>query len=467
MVTNVMVESQHQFCGTVTTNTTCGQTRTVKTAPSLPVKRKTRFHDLGLPQQIQRAIDDLDFQYSTPIQEAILSQVIDGGDAACQSQTGTGKSAAFLISILTRLSRQDTSVKRQPGSPRALILAPTRELVSQIEKDALDLAQHSSLVIASAFGGIAYQEQRQQFTRNQVDILVATPGRLLDFIRQKVIRLNQVQTLVIDEADRMLDMGFIPDIRSIVASTPSKERRQTLFFSATMTPEVIRLSGQWTKKPVRVDIPSEQITADSLEQIVYMTTNKEKFKLVYNLISQEQFTRGIIFCNRRDETQRLQKKLGQFGLHCAILSGDVPQEKRIRQLAGFRSGKYQVLVATDVAGRGIHVDGISHVINYNLPMEPENYVHRIGRTARAGAAGISVSFADEQEAFYLLDIEEFIGCKLTCVNPAAELLKPLPVPTKPTTPGSKSKEDQRSRHRGRRKKRCDKRTSRGGRPANP
>jgi ATP-dependent RNA helicase RhlB len=298
--------------------------------------------------------------------------------------------------------------------------------VSQIEQDALDLAQHSSLVIASAFGGIAYQEQRIQFTRNPVDILVATPGRLLDFIRQKVIRLNQVQTLVIDEADRMLDMGFIPDIRSIVANTPSKEQRQTLFFSATMTPEVVRLSGQWTKKPVRVDIPSEQITADSLEQIVYMTTNKEKFKLVYNLISQKQFTRGIIFCNRRDETQRLQKKLGQFGLHCAILSGDVPQQKRIRQLAGFRSGKYQVLVATDVAGRGIHVDGISHVINYNLPMEPENYVHRIGRTARAGAAGISVSFADEQEAFYLLDIEEFIGCKLTCVNPAAELLKPLP-----------------------------------------
>ena len=254
MVTNLMVESQTQFCGNITTSNECDTTFTVKTDPSLPTKRKTRFHDLCLPHEILRAIDDLDFQYCTPIQEAILSQVIEGVDAACQSQTGTGKSAAFLISILTRLSRQDKSAKSQPGSPWALILAPTRELVCQIEKDALDLAKHTSLIVASAFGGIAYQEQRKQFTKNHVDILVATPGRLLDFIKQKVVRLNQVQTLVIDEADRMLDMGFIPDIRRIVYSTPPKERRQTLFFSATMTPEVIQLSEQWTRKPVRVDI---------------------------------------------------------------------------------------------------------------------------------------------------------------------------------------------------------------------
>jgi len=181
-----------------------------------------------------------------------------------------------------------------------------------------------------------------------------------------------------------------------------------------------------------------------------MTTKREKFKLVYNLITQQQVTRAILFCNRRDETQWLQKKLRQFGLDCAILSGDVPQQKRIRQLEGFRSGKYPLLVATDVAGRGIHVDGISHVINYNLPWEPENYVHRIGRTARAGAAGVSVSFADEQEAFYLLDIEEFLGCKLTCVNPVAELLKPLPVPTASTVPGRKSRKNRRACYRSRR-----------------
>ncbi len=419
MVTDILAETQNQ---TRDNNAAI----TVGIDPSSPGEIKIRFQDLNLPQEILRAIDDLDFQYCTPIQEAILSQVIDGVDAACQSQTGTGKSAAFLISILTRLCREDQPDKRQPGSPRALILAPTRELVCQIEQDALDLAKHSSIKIASAFGGIAYQEQRNQFIKNPVDILVATPGRLLDFMHQKIIRLNKVQTLVIDEADRMLDMGFIPDIRRIVSSTPPKDRRQTLFFSATMTPEVIRLSEQWTKEPIRVDIKPEQITADSLEQIVYMTTNSEKFMLVYNLIKQEQFTRGIIFCNRRDETQRLQKKLTQYGLHSAMLSGEVPQHKRMKRLKDFRAGKYQILVATDVAGRGIHVDDVSHVINYNLPMEPENYVHRIGRTARAGASGISVSFADEREAFYLMDIEEFLGSKLTCVNPAEELLKPLP-----------------------------------------
>jgi len=449
MVTNSIDEEQKQFCDNTNTkiSTPTDPADAGKAEPFLPSKRKTRFDELDLPSEILRAIAALNFQYCTPIQAAILLKVIDGEDAACQSQTGTGKSAAFLISILTRLCRQELPGNRRPGRPRALILAPTRELVAQIEQDGLALAQHSSLKIVSAFGGIAYQEQRQQFIRNRVDILVATPGRLLDFMRQKVIRLDQVQTLVIDEADRMLDMGFIPDIRRIVGNTPSKERRQTLFFSATMTPEVLRLSEQWTKKPVRVDIPAKQITADSLEQIVYMTTKREKFKLVYNLITQQQVTRAILFCNRRDETQWLQKKLRQFGLDCAILSGDVPQQKRIRQLEGFRSGKYPLLVATDVAGRGIHVDGISHVINYNLPWEPENYVHRIGRTARAGAAGVSVSFADEQEAFYLLDIEEFLGCKLTCVNPVAELLKPLPVPTASTVPGRKSRKNRRACYR--------------------
>ena len=452
MVPSIMVQSQNKFCGNITTSNECDKTLTVKTEPSSPTKRKTGFHDLCLPHEILHAIDDLDFQYCTPIQEAILSQAIEGVDAACQSQTGTGKSAAFLISILTRLYRQEEPGRRQPGSPRALILAPTRELVCQIEEDAHDLAKHTSLIISSAFGGIAYQEQRKQFTSNKVDILVATPGRLLDFIKKKIVRLNKVQTLVIDEADRMLDMGFIPDIRSIVYKTPPKERRQTLFFSATMTPAVIKLSEQWTRNPVRVDIHSDQITADSLEQIVYMTTIREKFKLVYNLITQKQFTRGIIFCNRKDETKRLQKKLKQFGLQCAMLSGDVPQHKRMRQLKDFRSGKYQLLVATDVAGRGIHVDGISHVVNYNLPMEPENYVHRIGRTARAGASGISVSFADEREAFYLLDIEDYIGCKLTCVNPEEELLKPLPSITKSSALHSKSMAGNQSPHRGRNRK---------------
>lgn len=299
------------------------------------------FAELGLPEEILAATRELGFEYCTPIQQAILSQVIDGGDAAGQSQTGTGKSAAFLISIMTRLLRQDTTSKQgKTGSPRALILAPTRELVCQIEKDALDLAKFTSLAITSAYGGIASKELRKQFTGKQVDILVATPGRLMDFMRQRIIHLDRVQTLVIDEADRMLDMGFIPSIRSIVHSTPPKSARQTLFFSATMTPEVIRLSEQWTNTPVRVKVESDQMTADSLEQIVYMVTVKEKFTLLYNLINQPSFERSIVFCNRKDQTRSLQMKLADYGVSCAMLSGDVPQYKRMKRLEDFRAGKY-------------------------------------------------------------------------------------------------------------------------------
>jgi len=416
-------------------------------APASITEGKIRFKDLDLPGEILSAIEDLGFQYCTPIQQAILSQVIDGGDAAGQSQTGTGKTAAFLISIMTRLLRHDEGGKRSSGSPGALILAPTRELVCQIEKDALGLAKFTSLSIASAYGGIATNLQRKQFTGKQVDILVATPGRLLDFMRQKVIHLGKVKTLVIDEADRMLDMGFIPDIRTIVHSTPSKAARQTLFFSATMTPEVIRLSEQWTNAPVRVKVQSEQMTADSLDQIVYMVTVKEKFKLLFNLINQQYFERGIVFCNRRDETLRLQRKLCEYNINSAMISGDVPQYKRMKRLEDFRAGKYKVLVATDVAGRGIHVDGISHVINFHLPEDPENYVHRIGRTARAGASGVSVSFADEQEAFALMDIEEYINAKLPCIRPPEDLLSPLPPLKRKTGPHQTSRRKKKQRRR--------------------
>lgn len=423
--------------------------------PTAESATSTRFEDLGLPAAILKAVNHLGFHHCTPIQEAILCQVIDGGDAAGQSQTGTGKTAAFLISILTRLLHDETSEELAAGSPRALILAPTRELVCQIEKDALDLARFTPLTVASAYGGIATEQQRRQFINKQVDILVATPGRLLDFMRQKVVRLNRVQTLVIDEADRMLDMGFIPDIRTIVHNTPPKAVRQTLFFSATMTPEVLRLSEQWTNAPVRVNVRPEQVTADSLEQIVYMVTVREKFTLLYNLIQQADFQRSIIFCNRKDETRRLHEKLRDYGVRCAMISGDVPQQKRMKHLEDFRAGRCNILVATDVAGRGIHVDGISHVINFHLPEEPENYVHRIGRTARAGASGISVSFADEREAFSLPDIEEYIGTGLPCIRPPEELLATLPQPAMADRPQGAKKPVKKFRGRARRRPGAD------------
>ncbi len=395
-----------------------------------PAADKVRFHDLDLPNELMHAVHDLGFQYCTPIQAEILPKVLDGTDATGKAQTGTGKSAAFLAVMLTRLIQNPIKGDRKNGVPRALILAPTRELVAQIEKDAMGLAKHMPINVVSVFGGTAYDKQRRAAGDNIVDIIVATPGRLLDFMRQRIVRLDKVEILVIDEADRMLDMGFIPDVRTIVYATPDKSKRQTLFFSATLTEDVTRLASQWTKDPITVEIEPEQVTVDTVDQQVYMITTDQKFPLLYNMITKQKLERVMVFCNRRDETRRLYERLASYEISCAILSGDVSQDKRTRTLENFRGGKIKVLVATDVAGRGIHIKGVSHVVNYHLPQDAEDYVHRIGRTGRAGATGISVSFADEDESFYLPEIEEFIGRKLPCLYPEEELLTKPPPPTK-------------------------------------
>ncbi len=393
-----------------------------------PKEGKTRFHDLNLPEEIMHAIFDLKFEYCTPIQAEILPHTLTGVDASGRAQTGTGKSAAFLITILNHFKKNPIEGNRQPGTPRALIMVPTRELALQIQKDANALGKYSQCKVAAVFGGMDYKKQQQMLTNEIVDIVAATPGRLLDFKKRGDIHLDKVEILVIDEADQMLDMGFIPDMRQIIHSTPPRTKRQTMFFGATLTPEVTRLSSQWTRDPVTVDIEPEQVAVDTVDQIVYLTTSQERFKLLYNLITQQNLERVIVFCNRRDVTKRLADKLSAYGINCDILSGDVDQRKRIRTLENFRSGKIRVLVATDVAGRGIHVEGISHVVNYNLPMDPEDYVHRIGRTGRAGAAGTSVSFATEDESFQLPAIEKFLGGKLKCTYPEDALSAKLPPP---------------------------------------
>ncbi len=394
------------------------------------VEGKTRFHDLDLPSEIMHAISDLGFSYCTPIQARILPHTLAGKDASGKAQTGTGKTAAFLTTIFTRLLRTAPPGKRRNGSPRALILAPTRELVLQIVEDARELTQYCNVITVAVLGGMDYQKQQRQVTGQQVDIVVATPGRLLDFKRQQYVHLDQVEILVIDEADRMLDMGFIPDVRQIVHSTPNKDKRQTLLFSATLTPQVISLASQWTKDPVTVEIEPEQVVTDTVEQLVYLVSSREKFALLYNIITRQNLERVMIFCNRKDETRHLAEKLARYDIQCAILSGDIPQHTRTKTLENFRGGKIRVLVATDVAGRGIHVDGVSHVINYTLPHDPEDYVHRIGRTGRAGALGTSVSFADENDSFQLPDIEEFIGDKLPCIQPDPDWLS-TPPPSRP------------------------------------
>lgn len=391
-----------------------------------PQEGKTRFHDFKLPTGLMHAICDLNFKYCTDIQAQLLPHTLDGRDATAKAQTGTGKSATFIIALINRFVR--TSVKREKKYPRALILAPTRELVHQIEKDFKELAKYSHLRIVSVFGGTDYHKQQTLLTDKPVDVITATPGRLLDFISKKLIDLSRVEIVVIDEADRMLDMGFIPDVRRLIYMTPHKDKRQTLFFSATLTDEVLRLAESWTRDAVRIEIDPEQAAADTITQIVYLTTEKNKFKNVCNLLISEKLERVIIFVNRKDTARYLSEKLSRYGLNAGVLSGDVAQDKRFKVLNQFKTGDINVLVATDVAARGLHIENISHVINYDLPLEPEHYIHRIGRTGRAGATGTSVSFADEMSSFQIPKIEEILGHKVSCEYPTATLEADLPAP---------------------------------------
>lgn len=390
-----------------------------------PVEGKTRFHDFRLSPGLMHGIADLNFQYCTPIQEEAVPGIIDGKDILGRAATGTGKSAAFLTGIFQLLVRQRQQ-KRNNGTPRALIIAPTRELVIQIAKDARAIGKYLPLQVGEAYGGTDYQRQQKQLENRPVDILVATPGRLLDFARKRVVNLRQAAIMVIDEADRMLDMGFIPDVRSIIHQIPNRDKRQTLMFSATFTEDVKRLASQWCTSPLSVETEVEEVATATVKQIVYMTTRKEKYLVLYNLIKQRKGERIMVFVNMKRDVSTLYNRLRKDGVDCTVLSGDVPQHKRTRRLEMFRKGKVQVMIATDVAGRGIHIDGISHVVNYTLPYEPEDYVHRIGRTGRAGNSGTSVSFADEESSFYLMDIEEYIGEALPCESPPEALLQQVP-----------------------------------------
>lgn len=393
-----------------------------------PEEGKTRFHDLDLPISLMHAISDLKFNYCTDIQAKLLPHTLMGKDATAKAQTGTGKSATFLVAIIK--SFIENPFKPKIGMPRALILAPTRELVYQIEKDFNGLAKYTQLRILSVFGGTGYNQQMTILREKPVDVITATPGRLLDFISKRLINLSRVEIIVLDEADRMLDMGFIPDVRRLVYMTPHKDKRQTLFFSATLTDEVLRLADSWTKDAVRIEIDPDQAAALSIRQVIYLTTEADRFKNVYNLLVSENLQRVLIFVNRKDTAKYLASKLERYGQKCGVLSGDVAQDKRFKVLEHFKNGRIKFLVATDVAARGLHIEGISHVINYDLPQEPEHYVHRIGRTGRAGADGISVSFADENSSFYIPAIEAVLGDSLTCEYPDDEMLATLPKPIK-------------------------------------
>ena len=389
-----------------------------------PLLGKTRFHDFALAPELMHAIQDLGFTYCTPIQAQVLGHTLKGQDAIGRAQTGTGKTAAFLISIITQLLETPPPKERYMGEPRALIIAPTRELVVQIAKDAEALTKYCKLNVMGFVGGMDFDKQLKQLEQRFCDILVATPGRLLDFNQRGEVHLDMVEVMVLDEADRMLDMGFIPQVRQIIRQTPYKGERQTLLFSATFTEDVMNLARQWTIEPAIVEIEPENVASDTVEQHIYAVSEQDKYNLLYNLVAQNHWERVMVFANRKDEVRRIEERLSRDGISAAQMSGDVPQHKRIRVLEGFREGKIRVLVATDVAGRGIHVDGVSHVVNYTLPEDPDDYVHRIGRTGRAGTNGISVSFAGENDAFALAPIEALLGRPISCELPPAPLLQP-------------------------------------------
>ena len=372
---------------------------------------ETLFSSFDLPAELQQGLDSAGFKYCTPIQEQSLPIALAGQDVAGQAQTGTGKTAAFLLAVMSLLMRKHASGKRKPNQPRALILAPTRELAIQIHRDAELFGKFTGLKLALAYGGTGFETQKQTIEEG-CDILIGTPGRIIDYFKRHVFDLHEIQAVVLDEADRMFDLGFIKDIRFLLRRTPKPEKRLGMLFSATLSHRVMELAYDHMNQPEEVVIEAETMTADKVTQIVYHTANDEKIPLLLGLMKSMEPGRSIVFTNTKRAAERVWGFLESNGIGAGILSGDVPQTKRQSLLADFTEGRLSVLVATDVAARGLHVPGVSHVFNFDLPDNSEDYVHRIGRTARAGESGDAISFACETYAFNLMDIEEYIGHKL-------------------------------------------------------
>jgi ATP-dependent RNA helicase RhlB len=369
------------------------------------------FTGLHLPESVARGVADAGFERCTPIQAEALPRALAGLDVAGQAQTGTGKTAAFLVALFTHLLRYPASPERRSTSPRALILAPTRELAIQIHRDAEILVQYTGLSLGLAFGGVDYDKQRRTLAAG-VDVLMGTPGRIIDFFKQHVFDLRHVQVMVLDEADRMFDLGFIKDIRFLLRRLPAPDQRLNMPFSATLSHRVLELAYEHMNDPELVRIEPERITAERVRQIIYYPAMEEKAALLVHLMRKAAATRAMVFVNTKRLAERLERLLRANGVAAAAMSGDVPQRKRMRMLREFHEGKLAALVATDVAARGLHIPDVSHVVNYDLPQDPEDYVHRIGRTARAGAAGDAVSFGCEQYVESLPDIEAFIGQRI-------------------------------------------------------
>lgn len=374
-----------------------------------------RFADFSLDESLLNALNQVGFTHCTPIQADSLPTGLEGGDVLGRAETGSGKTGAFVVIICEHLlTKPIPEDRRQIGRPRALIIAPTRELVMQIEADARSLSDGTGLHVVRVVGGEDIEKQSRRLSERPCDLLVATPGRLLDLRQRKLVHQGEVEILVLDEADRLLDMGFLPDLRRIVNACPPPARRQTLMFSATLSTLVRRLARQWMREELlEVEVGAEKSVPNAVQQMIYISRSEDRLPFLVRLLADTE-VRALVFANRRVSVRKLYERLRDEGVTCAMLSGEMTQDRRSRALKRFRSGELRAMVATDVAGRGLHVEGVTHVINYDLPEEPEQYIHRIGRTGRIGVQGVSISFATEEQAFIIPDIEEHLGHKLHC-----------------------------------------------------
>jgi ATP-dependent RNA helicase RhlB len=385
-----------------------------------------RFDALTLQESVHAGIRDAGFEFCTPIQASTLPIALAGHDVAGQAQTGTGKTAAFLVATYERLLASEAPAEGQK-QPRAFMLAPTRELAVQIARDAETLGKHTGLTVALAFGGTDYEKQRRHI-ESGIDILIGTPGRIIDYFKQGVFKLDQVQVAVLDEADRMFDLGFIKDIRYLLRRLPDPDKRLNMLFSATLSNRVMELAYEHMNEPELIRIEPDKMTVDRVRQAIYFPSNEDKMPLLVGIIREMGAARIIIFVNMKREAEKVQSYLEANGVHASAISGDVPQNKRLKMLMQFQKGELPVLIGTDVASRGLHIPGVQYVINFDLPHEREDYVHRIGRTARAGAAGDAISFGCESYAISLPDIEDYIGHKIPVVNYDPALLPKLVKP---------------------------------------
>jgi ATP-dependent RNA helicase RhlB len=429
-----------------------------------------RFDELDLPLPVMAGVAKAGFHECTPIQAQALPLALSGLDVMGQAQTGTGKTAAFLITVFTALVNRPRTFPGDTPAPRAVIIAPTRELVVQIERDASVLGDAANVRRLVVFGGLDYDKQRRALADNP-DLLVGTPGRLIDYFRQGCYTLKGVEILVIDEADRMFDMGFIDDIRYMLRRMPPPGERQTMLFSATFPQRVKELAYEHMHEAREVAVNPEQVTAERITETLYLCGNHEKFNLLVGVLRGIIGGKTMVFVNTKRTGEDLEYWLEANGIEASFISGDVPQKKRLRLIDQFKSGELPVLIATDVASRGLHIEDVSHVINYDVPQDAEDYVHRVGRTARAGAAGEAITLGCETYSAYIPAVEEYVGRKLPMEHPDDELFVEVVQPhrrrRRPERPGARPSGDRSGGRSGDRSGRRRGGSGSGGGPRRP